>query len=76
MTSPVHVTSEIGTLKTVLLKRPGKEVENLTPDIMGRLLFDDIPYLPEIQREHDFSQKRCKTMALKQFILKHWLQKL
>lgn len=57
MTSPVHVTSEIGTLKTVLLKRPGKEVENLTPDIMGRLLFDDIPYLPEIQREHDFFAK-------------------
>lgn len=45
--------SEIGPLKTVLLKRPGKEVENLTPAIMERLLFDDIPHLPVIQKEHD-----------------------
>lgn len=52
-TKPLHVTSEIGQLKTVLLKRPGKEVENLTPEIMDRLLFDDIPHLQVIQEEHD-----------------------
>ncbi|GEK91164.1 arginine deiminase [Alkalibacterium kapii] len=50
---PIHVFSEIGDLKTVLLKRPGREVENLTPDIMDRLLLDDIPHLPVIQKEHD-----------------------
>lgn len=49
----VHVFSEIGELKTVLLKRPGKEVENLTPRSMERLLFDEIPHLPVIQKEHD-----------------------
>lgn len=49
----IHVFSEIGKLKTVLLKRPGREIENLTPDIMERLLFDDIPHLPVIQAEHD-----------------------
>lgn len=54
MKSPIHVTSEIGELKTVLLHRPGKEVENLTPDYLSRLLFDDIPYLPVIQKEHDY----------------------
>ncbi|MEG3033619.1 MAG: arginine deiminase, partial [Enterococcus sp.] len=43
MDKPIHVFSEIGKLNTVLLKRPGVEVENLTPDIMDRLLFDDIP---------------------------------
>lgn len=53
MTTPIQVMSEIGKLKTVLLKRPGKEVENLTPEIMERLLFDDIPHLPVIQKEHD-----------------------
>lgn len=52
-TMPIHVNSEIGTLKTVLLKRPGKEVENLTPEIMERLLFDDIPHLRVMQKEHD-----------------------
>lgn len=54
MKHPVHVTSEIGKLKTVLLHRPGKEVENLTPEYLSRLLFDDIPFLPSIQKEHDY----------------------
>lgn len=49
----LNVTSEIGKLKTVLLKRPGKELENLTPDYLPGLLFDDIPYLPVAQKEHD-----------------------
>jgi len=48
-----HVYSEIGKLKTVLLHRPGKELENLTPNILERLLFDDIPYLKVAQDEHD-----------------------
>lgn len=49
----INVTSEIGKLKTVLLHRPGKELENLTPDVLERLLFDDIPYLKIAQEEHD-----------------------
>ena len=50
----LNVTSEIGKLQTVLLHRPGTEVENLTPEYLQRLLFDDIPYLPIIQKEHDY----------------------
>ena len=50
----INVFSEIGKLKTVLLHRPGKELENLTPDLLERLLFDDIPYLKVAQEEHDF----------------------
>lgn len=53
MNNPIHVTSEIGQLKKVMLHRPGKELENLMPDYLDRLLFDDIPYLEEAQREHD-----------------------
>lgn len=53
MGKPIHVFSEIGKLKTVLLKRPGPEIENLTPIIMDNLLFDDIPYLQIAQEEHD-----------------------
>jgi len=49
----LRVYSEIGRLKTVLLHRPGKEIENLTPDLMDRLLFDDIPYLEVARQEHD-----------------------
>lgn len=50
---PIQVNSEIGKLKTVLLKRPGKELENLVPDYLDGLLFDDIPYLKVAQQEHD-----------------------
>lgn len=49
----IHVTSEIKPLKEVLVHRPGKELLNLTPDTLGRLLFDDIPYLKDAQAEHD-----------------------
>ena len=51
--SSIHVTSEIGILKKVLLHRPGNELLNLTPDTLERLLFDDIPFLPDAQKEHD-----------------------
>jgi arginine deiminase len=61
---PIHVTSEIGTLRTVLLKRPGKEVENLTPEYLQQLLFDDIPYLPIIQREHDYFAETLKNRGI------------
>lgn len=53
METGIHNTSEIGRLKKVLLHRPGKELENLMPEYLKRLLFDDIPYLKEAQREHD-----------------------
>src|SRR3712207_8728976 len=49
----LNVTSEIGKLKTVLLHRPGEEIENLTPDLLERLLFDDIPFLKIAREEHD-----------------------
>ncbi|HIU22441.1 MAG TPA: arginine deiminase [Candidatus Fimihabitans intestinipullorum] len=49
----INVTSEIRPLKKVLLHRPGNELLNLTPDTLQELLFDDIPYLPVAQKEHD-----------------------
>ena len=53
MEPPIQVNSEIGRLKTVLLHRPGAELEALTPDYMARMLFDDVPYLKVAQQEHD-----------------------
>lgn len=53
MGSFINVTSEIGKLNKVMLHRPGKEIENLVPEYLGRLLFDDIPYLEVARKEHD-----------------------
>ena len=49
----LHNTSEIGKLRQVMLHRPGRELENLMPEYLERLLFDDIPYLKAAQEEHD-----------------------
>lgn len=53
MNPGIHNFSEIGKLNRVLLHRPGREVEALTPATMERLLFDDVPYLKAAQEEHD-----------------------
>ena len=50
---PIYVKSEIAPLQRVLLHRPGRELEHLTPGTLDRLLFDDIPYLEVAQQEHD-----------------------
>ena len=52
-TTPLHNTCEIGRLRTVMLHRPGRELENLMPEYLERLLFDDIPYLKVAREEHD-----------------------
>ncbi len=49
----IDVRSEIRPLKKVLLHRPGSELEQLVPNSLEQLLFDDIPYLRGAQAEHD-----------------------
>lgn len=49
----VHVFSEIGRLRRVILHRPGPELDNLTPLNMRNLLFDDIPDYVAASKEHD-----------------------
>ncbi len=49
----IQIQSEIGPLRRVLLHRPGRELENLMPEYIERLLFDDIPYLKIARQEHD-----------------------
>lgn len=60
MEHPIKINSEIGKLRTVLLHRPGEELEALTPEYMGRMLFDDVPYLKAAQEEHDAFAKVLK----------------
>ena len=48
----VHVTSEIGTLKSVLCHTPGAELLAVTPATREDFLYDDIIDLEEARREH------------------------
>jgi arginine deiminase len=45
--------SEVGTLQTVMLHRPGPELKRLTPRNNDKLLFDGIPWIGRAQDEHD-----------------------
>ena len=67
--STINVKSEIKPLKEVLVHRPGKELLNLTPDTLHRLLFDDIPYLKVAQAEHDEFVQILRDNDIKVFYL-------
>ena len=67
--SVINVTSEIKPLKEVLVHRPGKELLNLTPDTLQRLLFDDIPFLKVAQAEHDEFVQILRDNGIKVFYL-------
>ncbi|WP_195922111.1 arginine deiminase [Lactobacillus crispatus] len=73
MSSPIHVYSETGKLKTVMLHRPGKELENLAPDILHRMLIDDIPYLKIAQEEHDAFAHVLRQQGIKVLYLEDLL---
>ncbi|OBJ94814.1 arginine deiminase [Mycolicibacterium fortuitum] len=45
--------SEVGTLRAVILHRPGPELQRLTPRNNDALLFDGLPWVAKAQQEHD-----------------------
>ncbi|MBM5611394.1 arginine deiminase [Listeria seeligeri] len=67
----LNITSEIGKLRTVLVKRPGSELENITPEYLHSLLFDDIPYLKMMQKEHDYFVKTMQDAQIEVLYLEN-----
>ena len=49
----LRVLSEHGILQSVLVHRPGAEIDLLEPGNKDHLLFEDIPFLRKMQLEHD-----------------------
>lgn len=47
------VHSEVGTLRRVMVHRPGLEHSRLTPSNAEELLFDDVLWVAQAEREHD-----------------------
>src|SRR5436190_2467677 len=47
------VDSEVGVLRRVILHRPGRELERLTPSNKDELLFDDVLWVKRARQEHD-----------------------
>ncbi|MBV9320203.1 MAG: arginine deiminase, partial [Mycobacterium sp.] len=51
--SKLGTNSEVGTLRVVILHRPGAELGRLTPRNNDQLLFDGLPWVARAQDEHD-----------------------
>ncbi len=52
MQESINVYNEIGQLKSILLHCPGEEIENIVPEYLTRLLFDEIAFQKQAEKEH------------------------
>jgi len=64
----IQVFSEIGKLKKVILHHPGRELKNITPELMEEFLFDEVPYVNDVVAEHDQFGKVLRDYELRFFI--------
>ncbi|HEX7353871.1 MAG TPA: arginine deiminase [Mycobacteriales bacterium] len=71
--TPVGVTSEVGRLRTVLLHRPGPELERLTPRNAADLLFDGLPWVERAQHEHDAFAETLRGRGVEVLLLRDLL---
>lgn len=69
----IMVNSEIGDLKKVLLRRPGKELDRLTVLNKDELLFDDLLWLEGAQKEHDLFAATLKEYGVEVLYLRDLL---
>ena len=56
--------SEVGRLRTVLLHRPGPELNRLTPRNNDSLLFDGIPWVGRAREEHDAFAEQLRARGV------------
>jgi arginine deiminase len=71
--SGVQVTSEVGRLRTVLLHRPGAELQRLTPRNNADLLFDGVPWVGRAQEEHDAFAQALRDRGIEVLYLQQLL---
>ena len=60
---PIAVHSEIGRLRTVVVHKPGREIDRMTPAMMQDLLFDDILHGARAREEHRRFQQVLRLFA-------------
>ena len=66
----MRVKHDVDPLKVVLVHQPGKEIEQLTPNNLARLLFDDMPFLEKAINEHSTMTQYLKKHNIKVYDIK------
>ena len=67
--SDIYVNSEIMPLRKVIVHAPDAGIDRISPRMAGELLFDDIVYLPSMQREHEVFRKVLHAFLGKENVL-------
>jgi arginine deiminase len=68
------VDNEVGQLRTVLMHRPGPELERMTPRHRDRLLFGTLPWVSRARQEHDALSQVLRDQGVEVLYLTELLQ--
>ena len=68
------VDSEVGQLRTVLMHRPGMELQRITPRHKDRLLFGGLPWVSKACQEHDLLSQQLRDQGVEVLYFTELLQ--
>ncbi len=68
------VDSEVGQLRTVLMHRPGVELQRITPRHKDRLLFGGLPWVSKARQEHDLLSQQLRDQGVEVLYFTELLQ--
>ena len=71
-----NINSEYEKLRVVIVHEPGNEIERLAPSNMNQLLFEDIPYLKKMIKEHKGFVRLLKRNGVKPLEFKELLMEI
>lgn len=69
----INLMSEFDNLQCVIVHRPSHEIERLTPQNKFNYLFEEIPYLDDMQIEHDNFVNQIKSSGVNVLYLQNLL---
>jgi arginine deiminase len=70
----LHVDSEVGRLKQVILHRPDLELKRLTPSNKDEFLFDDVLWVKRAKQEHDAFAESLRDLDVDVYLLEQLLR--
>ena len=70
---PLGAYSEVGTLRKVMVHRPGLEHTRLTPSNAEELLFDDVLWVARAKAEHDMFVEVMRDRGVEVFLAEQLL---